>query len=110
MPTAVAAPPRGPKPMTEDRKGRIEQTLLYVIVIVPFLALAGAVAVAWGWGISWLDVTLAVVFYLVAGLGGRRVGAACGRRRASGGGGGRGGWPLGRGRAAAGREAGDRAP
>ena len=41
MSTAVAAPPRGPKPMTADRKGRIEQVLLYVIVIVPFLALAG---------------------------------------------------------------------
>ena len=50
MSTAVSAPPRGPKPMTEDSKGLIEQTLLYVIVILPFLALLGAIAVAWGWG------------------------------------------------------------
>jgi fatty-acid desaturase len=55
--------------MTDESKGRIEQTLLYVIVIVPFLALLGAIAVAWGWGISWLDVGLAAAFYLVSGLG-----------------------------------------
>jgi stearoyl-CoA desaturase (delta-9 desaturase) len=69
MPTAVAAPPRGPKPLTTDRKSQVEQVLLYVIVIVPFLALGGAVAVAWGWGLSWLDVGLALGFYLVSGLG-----------------------------------------
>jgi stearoyl-CoA desaturase (delta-9 desaturase) len=55
--------------MTDESKGMVEQTLLYVIVIVPFLALLGAVAVAWGWGISWVDVGLAITFYLVAGLG-----------------------------------------
>ena len=40
MSTAVttAAPPRGPKPMTDESKGWIEQTLLYVIVIVPSTA------------------------------------------------------------------------
>jgi len=38
-------------------------------VIVPFLALIGTIAVAWGWGISWVDVGLAVLFYLVSGLG-----------------------------------------
>ena len=69
MPTAVAAPARGPKPLTADRKGRVEQVLLYVIVIVPFLALGGAVAVAWGWGLSWVDVGLAVAFYLISGVG-----------------------------------------
>ena len=40
MPTAVAAPPRGPKPLTDDRKNRVEQVLLYVIVIVPFASIA----------------------------------------------------------------------
>jgi stearoyl-CoA desaturase (Delta-9 desaturase) len=69
MPTAVAAPPRGPKPLTDDRKGRIEQVLLYVIVIVPFIALAATVAVAWGWGLSWVDLGLFLAFYVVAGLG-----------------------------------------
>ena len=38
--TAVApAPSRGPKPMVDERKGRVEQTILYVLVVVPFLAL-----------------------------------------------------------------------
>ena len=69
MPTAVAAPPRSPKPLTADRKNRVEQLLLYVIVIVPFLALAAAVAVAWGWGLSWVDAGLALAFYLISGLG-----------------------------------------
>ena len=68
--TAVApAPSRGPKPMVDERKGRVEQTILYVLVVVPFLALAGAVVVAWGWGISWLDVGLALGFYVFSGLG-----------------------------------------
>jgi stearoyl-CoA desaturase (delta-9 desaturase) len=69
MPTAVASPPRGPKPLTSDRKNRIEQGLLYVIVIVPFLALAATAVVAWGWGLSWVDAGLALAFYLVSGLG-----------------------------------------
>jgi stearoyl-CoA desaturase (delta-9 desaturase) len=69
MPTAVTAPPRGPKPMTADRKSRVEQVLLYVIVIVPFLALAATIVVAWGWGLSWVDAGLALAFYLVSGLG-----------------------------------------
>ena len=33
------------------------------------LALVAAVPLAWGWGLSWLDVGLAVGFYLVSGFG-----------------------------------------
>jgi stearoyl-CoA desaturase (delta-9 desaturase) len=36
---------------------------------VPFLALAVAVPAVWGWGLSWTDVALFAVFYLVTGLG-----------------------------------------
>jgi stearoyl-CoA desaturase (delta-9 desaturase) len=43
--------------------------VLAVIVAVPFLALLAAVPVAWGWGLSWLDVVIGLVFYLVAGFG-----------------------------------------
>jgi stearoyl-CoA desaturase (delta-9 desaturase) len=42
---------------------------LYVMVIVPFLALAAAVPVAWGWGLTLLDVSLTVVFYVLGMLG-----------------------------------------
>ncbi len=60
---------RGPKPLTSDRKAVWEQAALYFFVIVPFLAVAAAVPVAWGWGLGWHDVVLAVLFYAVSGLG-----------------------------------------
>ena len=50
-------------------KGVLEQVALYVFVLVPFLALAVAVPAVWGWGLSWTDVTLAAVCYVVTGLG-----------------------------------------
>src|SRR5437016_4469860 len=63
------APARGPKPILADRKAAWEQAALYFFVIVPFLALAVAIPVAWGWGIGWHDVVLSTVFYAVTGLG-----------------------------------------
>ena len=59
----------GPKPVFEGKKRWGEQTMLYVMVILPFLAVAAAVPVAWGWGVSWTDVTLFLAFYVVSGLG-----------------------------------------
>jgi stearoyl-CoA desaturase (Delta-9 desaturase) len=50
-------------------KGHLEQLVLYVFVVVPFLALAAIVPVVWGWGLSWLDVALFVGFYFVPLLG-----------------------------------------
>jgi len=52
-----------------ETKGRGEQVALFLFIAVPFLALLAAVPVAWGWGLSWVDVVLAVVMYVVAGLG-----------------------------------------
>lgn len=43
--------------------------MLWVVVLVPFAALAAAVPVAWGWGLSWADVAITVTGYLVAGFG-----------------------------------------
>jgi len=40
-----------------------------VMVIVPFLGLIGAIAYFWGWGVSWLDVSLLVGLYMVTFLG-----------------------------------------
>jgi stearoyl-CoA desaturase (delta-9 desaturase) len=57
------------KPMLEPPPPRWAVGVLAVIVAVPFLALLAAVPVAWGWGLSWLDVVLGLVFYLVAGFG-----------------------------------------
>ncbi|MCF6509021.1 acyl-CoA desaturase [Blastococcus sp. MG754426] len=51
------------------RKSALEIVTLYVFVVVPFLALAAVVPAVWGWGLSWLDVGLAVGFYSVTLLG-----------------------------------------
>src|SRR3712207_3130858 len=50
-------------------KGALEQVTLYAFVVVPFLALAAVVPAVWGWGLSWLDVGLAVGFYSLTLLG-----------------------------------------
>jgi stearoyl-CoA desaturase (Delta-9 desaturase) len=50
----------------ESIKSRI---LVGVFVVVPMLALLAAVPLAWGWGLGWRDIVLAVVFYEVSGLG-----------------------------------------
>ena len=59
----------GPKPVFEGEKRWGEQTMLYVMVILPFLAFLAAIPVAWGWGLGWTDVALFVCFYVVSGLG-----------------------------------------
>jgi stearoyl-CoA desaturase (delta-9 desaturase) len=58
-----------PKPVMEGTKRRGEQLMLYLFVIVPFLAFLAAVPVAWGWGMGWTDVILFVAFYYLSGLG-----------------------------------------
>ena len=59
----------GPKPITNERKGMVEQVALYSFVIIPFLAVLAAVPVAWGWGLHWRDVIIAIIFYSVSGIG-----------------------------------------
>ncbi len=70
--TLEAAPPRTPTgkaPTTLGRTPAVETFLVGVFVAVPMLALVAAVPLAWGWGLSWLDVGLAALFYVVSGLG-----------------------------------------
>jgi stearoyl-CoA desaturase (delta-9 desaturase) len=57
------------KPVIADKRPSSEAALVYVFVLVPTLALIAAVPLAWGWGLSWLDVGLAVALYLVSGFG-----------------------------------------
>ncbi len=52
-----------------DRKSWTQQILLTVFLVLPFAAVVAAVPVAWGWGLSWRDVTIALVMYAVSGLG-----------------------------------------
>jgi stearoyl-CoA desaturase (delta-9 desaturase) len=58
-----------PKPVLGEEKAAWEQVALYAFVIIPFAALVAAVPVVWGWGMSWTDVALTVVFYFATLLG-----------------------------------------
>jgi stearoyl-CoA desaturase (Delta-9 desaturase) len=59
----------GPKPLLDGQRGVASTVAVYVFVIVPLLALLAAVPAAWGWGLSWVDVAIALPFYVVSGLG-----------------------------------------
>ena len=65
----AGAQPSGAKPILDGRRGLASQIAVYVFVIVPLLALLAAVPFAWGWGLGWTDVVIALVFYVVSGLG-----------------------------------------
>jgi stearoyl-CoA desaturase (delta-9 desaturase) len=73
-PVAPAAPPAPARPaprpdLDADKAGTGEKILIATFVVVPMLALIAAVPLAWGWGITWQTVVIAVVFYMVSGLG-----------------------------------------
>ncbi|MGH3662704.1 MAG: acyl-CoA desaturase [Micromonosporaceae bacterium] len=68
-PAATETDTRVPKPLTEGREPLGAQIALWIFVVVPFIALMAAVPVAWGWGLTWIDVGIAVVMYNVSGMG-----------------------------------------
>ena len=55
--------------MAEETTSTFQRVLVGVFVAVPFLALVAAIPLLWGWGLNWLDVILALIFYWVSGLG-----------------------------------------
>ncbi len=55
--------------MGDEHKKTWEQLALALFIAIPFLALVAAVPVAWGWGLGWRDVIIALVMYAVAGHG-----------------------------------------
>ena len=57
------------KPLLGRKRPIPAHVAVYAFVIIPFLALLAAVPIAWGWGLAWLDVILAVTFYTVTCLG-----------------------------------------
>ena len=59
----------GAEPITFGQRPRGATALVGTFFVVPMIALAIAVPVAWGWGLSWVDVALAVFFYCLSGLG-----------------------------------------
>jgi stearoyl-CoA desaturase (Delta-9 desaturase) len=66
---AEQAHPNSPKPVVDGRRHGWGQFAVYVFVLVPMIALVAAIPFAWGWGLNWVDVVLAVVFFYVSGLG-----------------------------------------
>jgi stearoyl-CoA desaturase (delta-9 desaturase) len=71
IPSPPSDPPAsGPaKPLLGERRPRAEQLLVGLFTLIPMLALVAAVPLAWGWGLRWTDVGLAIGFYLVSALG-----------------------------------------
>ncbi|MEU5692789.1 acyl-CoA desaturase [Actinosynnema sp. NPDC020468] len=59
----------GPKPVSAEPRTRGELVTIRLFLALPFLALLAVVPATWGWGLSWVDVALAAVFYTVSTLG-----------------------------------------
>jgi stearoyl-CoA desaturase (Delta-9 desaturase) len=57
------------QPLLAGKKARYHSALIHLFVVLPMLALAVAVPLAWEWGLTWLDVGLAVFFYFLSGFG-----------------------------------------
>jgi stearoyl-CoA desaturase (Delta-9 desaturase) len=66
----ASAPPKTPlSDLEAEPKGSGEKALVAIFVAIPMLALIAAIPLAWGWGLGWHDVIIAVAFYLFTGLG-----------------------------------------
>jgi stearoyl-CoA desaturase (delta-9 desaturase) len=69
--TTRPSPRQGPdpKPLLLPGRSAHEQILVKSFVFIPFAALIAATPIAWGWGLGWTDIALAVTFYVVSCLG-----------------------------------------
>ncbi|HEX2184319.1 MAG TPA: acyl-CoA desaturase [Chloroflexota bacterium] len=66
----ISGPPRGSaKPVLDGRRPRGESALVYIFTLIPTFALLAAIPLAWGWALSWTDISLAVGFYLLSAFG-----------------------------------------
>ena len=55
----------GPEPMLLPARPQGRNIVVKLFVILPMVAMAAAVPLAWGWGLTWTDVALAVFFYFL---------------------------------------------
>ena len=53
----------------DEQSTMVQRFLVGLFVGVPMLALAAAIPFAWGWGLGWHDIVIALVFYWFTGLG-----------------------------------------
>ncbi|HEY4017579.1 MAG TPA: acyl-CoA desaturase [Pseudonocardiaceae bacterium] len=68
-PDLLEVEPPTVKPITSGRRGVPEQVLVIAFVILPLAALITAIPFAWGWGLNWVDVGMAIGLYVLTGLG-----------------------------------------
>jgi stearoyl-CoA desaturase (delta-9 desaturase) len=66
-PTTEEAVPLGT--LGADRQSRKEQVALALFIVIPFLAIAAAVPVAWGGWLGWTDVVITALMYSITGHG-----------------------------------------
>ncbi len=67
--TAIAAGrPDTAKPLLDAPQSMAAGIAMWVAVVLPLAGLAVAIPVGWGWGLSVLDLTMAVIGYVVTGL------------------------------------------
>ena len=66
---ATPATERRAKPMLSGQASLAEMVTIRAFLIIPFVALLALVPAVWGWGISWVDIAVAAVFYTVSTLG-----------------------------------------
>src|ERR1700735_4123647 len=69
-PPDVRTVPASTRPdLDPDTGSTAHRVLVGLFVILPLLALLAATPFAWGWGLGWHDIVLALGFYVVSGLG-----------------------------------------
>lgn len=56
-------------PVLSVRQSAAGAVAMWIFVITPFIALLAAAPIAWGWGMTSLDLAMAVTAYLVSGFG-----------------------------------------
>ncbi|WP_410586612.1 acyl-CoA desaturase [Amycolatopsis sp. lyj-23] len=69
MTASVKAARPAPKPVLSGKQTVPELITIRTFLLVPFVALAVAVPVFWGWGISWVDLAIGGAFFVVSTLG-----------------------------------------
>jgi stearoyl-CoA desaturase (Delta-9 desaturase) len=57
------------RPVHGTPRGLAPQIGTYLFIVGPFVALLAAIPLTWGWGLGWLDIALAALFYTVTCLG-----------------------------------------
>jgi stearoyl-CoA desaturase (delta-9 desaturase) len=59
----------GAKPLMDEPQNFAAGLVMWIFVVGPVLGLLIVVPLAWGWGLSPLDICMSAVFYVVSGLG-----------------------------------------